>query len=247
MSGIEMVTPAPGTGTVAPLVEGARKLVLSDPEAFDLAVTEIRRRIDAEVAPFLTYAHYIQVKDTESYEGALLVGQKAARFVKRIEELLDPLAGEFYRPWKNTRELIASFTKPLEQIKTAVTDKAKAWDRAEKARVAREQREAEALKQKVADDLAAKGKTEAAAAVMAAEVPVAPAATQKVEGVSTAAHWTWELVDFDAVLRAVCAGSVPKEVLALDTKYLNRIASAVKDTVKWDGLRFFDEGQVRFR
>lgn len=247
MSDIELVQGPAETGPVAPLVEGARKLVLSDPEAFDLAVEEIRRRIDAEVAPFLAYAKAIEVTDATTYEGALLVGQKAARFIKRIEQLLTPLADEFYRPWKNSRELIATFTKPLEQIKTGVTDKAKTWDRAEKARVAREQAEAEALKRKVADDLAAKGKPEAAAAVMAAEVPVAPAATQKVEGVSTAAHWTWELTDFDALLRAVVAGSVPKEVLAVDAKYLNRIASAVKDTVKWDGLRFFDEGQVRFR
>lgn len=257
---VELVTegaapqPLP-TGPVAPLVEQARALVLSDKATFDAAIEQIKARINAEIGPFVEEAKNLKVTDKQTAEDALCVGKKATAFIRRITDLLDPLKQDFHRPWKQASALINALTGDLEQIKDSLSKQVTKFTREEKER---ERKEAEAAAQAridAAKTLVDAGKPAAAREMISRPLEVPTAEKPKVDGTTLKENWTWQLTgdtereqaaSFVLLIAAVASGRVPVDALDVNRAWLTAQAKHQKGAMKYPGVTVYDAGSVAY-
>lgn len=80
--------------------------------------------------------------------------------------------------------------------------------------------------------------------------PVAPpvaAVVPKSKGVSVKANWTYRITDKAAFIRAVVDGTIPLDAVVENATYLRGKAKVDKNTLRWPGVSFYDEGSMSVR
>lgn len=250
-----------GRGTIAPFVDRARELVLSDKATFEANLEAVRVAVEAEVAPFVKTMTDLTVTDAETYAAALKHRARAVAFVKRIDALLDPLKKDFWTPYKRVGKLIDTLTAGLSSEREAIDRRAYRWNQDEKERIRKEneaaqkkaddeRRAAEDAKRAVSQDLVGKGKTAAALEVLQTPVEVPPPVMQsaeapKVEGTAAVENWQWEGTDLGALVQGIIQHTVPLEAVTWNGPVITKAAKQMKQALGWPGVRVWDAGTFR--
>ncbi len=239
-----------GRGTIAPFVDRARELVLSDKATFEANLEAVLVAVEAEVAPFVKTMTDLTVTDAETYAAALKHSARAVAFVKRIDALLDPLKKDFWTPYKRVGKLIDTLTAGLSSAREAIDRRAYRWNQDEKDRIRKENEAAEDAKRAVAQDLVGKGKTAAALEVLQTPVEVPPPVMQsaeapKVEGTAAVENWQWEGTDLGALVQGIIQHTVPLEAVTWNGPVITKAAKQMKKALGWPGVRVWDAGTFR--
>lgn len=66
-------------------------------------------------------------------------------------------------------------------------------------------------------------------------------AVPKADGVSFRDNWKGRITDFPLAVLAVANGDIPHDVLMANESNLNQLARAMKDTVKYPGIEFYND------
>jgi hypothetical protein len=60
-------------------------------------------------------------------------------------------------------------------------------------------------------------------------------------GISTRANWKCRIVDLNKLVSAIASGKAPLDLVTLDQSVANKYAKAVRNTLKIDGLEFYND------
>lgn len=202
-----------------------------------------------EVMPVLEAAKALQVVDEDGYLQAMELGRQCDSRAKRVEAIWAEAKSKSYSAYKSILDTINSFTKPLQEAKKLIGQKAYTWKRteeekrrAEEARLREEAlRKAEEERLREASRLAAEGKEEQADLVLEEPVIVeAPKveAVSKVENAAIRENWQFRIIKEAAIPREYC---VPDKVK------IGKVVKALKGETKIPGVEVYDIGTVAFR
>jgi hypothetical protein len=205
-------------------------------EAQNQAVA-LRQEIDA-----------LQVVDRGSYELANAINKRAYDGKKAFHAWFDPIDDAS----KKQRQAVIAQGKKIDEpfdyaIKTT-GDRSAKWMREEQARADAIRREAEAIARKKAEDEAlanAQRLQDAGMSDLAETVLSAPVAVQKIfvpepikaEGVFYTDHFSAEVVDLLALVKAVAEGRQPISYLDANMTALNGVARSAKESANIDGVK----------
>ncbi len=216
-------------------------------------------QIRAEVRPILDAARAIAVTDEATYGEAMVLGAECAKRAARVEDLFKPSKDAAHRAWKTITSTVASLVDPLNEAKKLCTTKATRWRQAEQARRQAEQRAAEDVARKAAEETrlrAAVTLEQSGAPALAAQVleaPVVAAPVEKAAAIRSEVkevyreNWQVEVTDFDALVQAVGRRNVDLDVLSPNMTVLKARAKALKANLVLPGVRVWDEGTIGFR
>lgn len=73
------------------------------------------------------------------------------------------------------------------------------------------------------------------------EYAIARKNAPEAEGVHLKSQWKAECVDTMALLKAIMANNAPADLISIDNKRLNAMAESLKDTLKLDGVKVWEE------
>ena len=202
-----------------------------------------------EVAPVLEAAKALQVVDEDSYLQAMELGRQCDSRAKRVEAIWSEAKSKSYAAYKSILDTIGSFTKPLQEAKKVIGQKAYTWKREEDEKRRREearlreeaQQRAEEERLREASQLAAEGKEEQADQVLEKPIIVEAPKIERVSKVENAAmreNWQFEIVDENAI---------PREYLIPDRVKIGKVVKALKGETKISGVKVFDIGSVAFK
>lgn len=213
----------------------------------DLMVAE--KDLEKEIAPVLSVAREIVVKDSATYEMAGQSVKELTSLEKKIKEFWAP---EKEMASKLHKSLVAKEKAMLDPVgveKSAKVSSMRAWqDEQERARrAAQALAEAEAKKRAEEAALAhavaleAAGDKAGSEAVLSAPVvapPVyIPPTTPTGYGQFTKKTWKADVFDLMALVKAIAAGTAPIQSVQADTVFLNQQARALKSAMNISGVR----------
>jgi len=198
------------------------------------------------VPPVVSQAQQMTVESVEDYEMAGSFLQLIARRRKQIEEVFDPIVSKAHGTWKEACNQRTKLIDPLEEAKTFVNGKLRAFDaeqdrirRQEEARlaeIAKKQRDDDAIKE--AESLKAAGEHELAemALQVAAEAPapvvVLPSSTPKMSEMQSRVTWKFRIVN---------EALVPREFMSPDEKKIGAVVRSQKSMAKIPGIEIYSE------
>lgn len=246
----------------------------------------------------LDQAKTLKVLDGDSYERAGELAKTFAGMIKDAEAHFDPDIAAAHNLHRSLCDKKNTFLAPLQAALAALKEGASSWWRTEEQKRLVKQRE---LEQQQIDAAAAvsqnlemnakaeeaRGDLESAryfrreASAVTAEalttLPVVPASTPRVKGVTNREKWVATVFDPAALVAGVArpiilrellaafkaeqptnvgewlegrlieSADVPPQAVVPDLKYLGARARTDKDTLQWPGVRFFDEGSMAVR
>lgn len=217
-------------------------------EAIKTEIPEEVNSLVSESQKLLADAKSFQITTAHEYD---LAGTDLKRIKDRMREL-DAQRKELTRPLDAAKKKIMDFfRKPEQFLKDAesVYKRSMLSFQAEQQRKAREEqerlrrlqqaeqerlaREAEALEQ-AGDHATANAIIEQAATMPEAIVPVEQV---KVDGVKTRTTWTAELIDKQAVIKAVAEGEIPMVALEVNMTFFRQQAVSLKDAFNYPGIK----------
>lgn len=207
--------------------------------------------IRSEGLSIVEQAEALQVTDPASFALAGHLRQMGARFKKRVIEFCAPTIAAGLAAHRAALAQQATLLEPAEQVEHILRPRVIAYEQ-EQQRIAREAREAAERERRMLEEEA---RLEAALTAEAAgdhreadrvlESPVAPIVfaappvvnVPKAEGTSFRDHWTAEVTDFRALVRAAADGEAPLTVLQADQKVLNGMARTHRGELAIPGVR----------
>lgn len=68
-----------------------------------------------------------------------------------------------------------------------------------------------------------------------------------IDGISTRDNWKAEVTDLPALVKAVAEGKAPMTMIQADTKVIGQMARALKGSVKYPGVRFYNDKTIAAR
>lgn len=206
------------------------------------------KRIEREAAPLIERAKAFEIKDDATYE-------EAGGFVVQIKEKIQQVK-EFFAPMKDQafkahRTICDKESQVIglyeEAIKIVNRPLIEYWKR--KERVCREEearllgqmkKEEEEARLREAEELEKAGEHEAAEQVISQETvvapPILPRATPKVKGLAMEDFYFGEIVNKDALIKAVLDKKVPQAAIIWDMGFINRQANAMGPNLNWPGV-----------
>jgi hypothetical protein len=205
-----------------------------------------------EKAEIQTTTQALQVVDQESYNFADQIAARCARAIKKIETDCAPAIEAAHKAHKAALAQRDNWIAPIKTLKADIDAKMKTWWRKEQERLEqirryeeeKARREAEERALEEAQALEDMGFTDAADEILAAPV-VTPTIhiqePQKGAGVSYRENWKAEVVDINALIKAIAAGLAPAAYLMPNESALNAAAKAFKGTVQIPGVVFKTE------
>ena len=209
------------------------------------------RELEVKAKSLESEARALVVASEEDYRAADRFGRAAKALLAEIDAAFDPIIEQAHKTHKQAIEQKKKQAEPVETVKRIVAAKMGEWYRAEQARIAEERRKAEAEARRRADEEALRVAEELAAAGMneAAEVALCEPVVERVvvqeapklDGVSYRETWSAEILDFDALVRAVAAGEASSAYLLPNTTALNADARTHKSALKVPGVRVRSE------
>lgn len=135
---------------------------------------------------------------------------------------------------------MAAFTREQERLRLEQQRKAEEAARKERERLERRAaKAAEKGQEDKAFELQAQAET--------VHPPVVAFEKPQARGVSVRQNWKAEVVDFQALVRAVAEGKAPARLLKVDQTELNKLAKALQDELSYPGVRAYAEDVVAAR
>ena len=190
----------------------------------------------------------LQVVDRTSYELANAINKRAYEGKKAFHSWFDPIDDAS----KKQRQAVIAQGKKIDEpfdyaIKTT-GDRAAKWMREEQAKADAVRREAEAVARKKAEDEALKnaqrlqdaGMNDLAEVILSAPVEVEKVRIPepaKAEGVYYTDHFSAEVVDLMALVKAIAEGRQPITYIEANMTALNGIARSAKEAANIDGVK----------
>ena len=164
----------------------------------------------------------------------------ATQVLKEIKALLGQLTEDrmtVVRPLREAIKNLDSLIKPsidvLKDLQTHLKDNLRDYMAIEEART-----------QKQLEDIRENSETMQLGELQEALVEVSrPQATH--QHLSTAANWRAEVVDLEAVVRAVAAGDLPADILKIDLPKAHKFARSVREAREIHGLRIKNNVSIR--
>jgi len=222
-------------------------MVIDSQETYDLAADELKA---------------IKSKAKTLEEQRTAITGPINKALKAVNDLFRAPGAYLEQAEAIIKRKMIGYTTEQERIAAEQRRKAEAAIRAEQARIAKEAAEREAAAQAEAAKLIEAGDAEKAAEVQAeaaieaaslaatAQVmtaPVAAPAVAKVSGVSMRSAWKAECTDKAALVAFVAANPQFLNLLDVNTSALNQMAKAMRETMKIDGVRVYEEKQLASR
>jgi hypothetical protein len=213
------------------------------------------KKLDPSKSPLLARAHSIEIRTMEDLEecSELLSGLKDLR--KKIEEYHRPnikKASELHK------SLIAGMNRQLAMIDPAIdalggeNGKIQAFlAEQERERIRKEAEMNAALRDSVDGVLEDVRKAlgddgaDLVSRSMAVGIASIPSAEERLVGVRVQKTWKAEVMEFETFLSAILAGTIPKNVLEVNSGVMNRYAQRFDGCVEWPGVRFYQVSDLR--
>jgi hypothetical protein len=217
----------------------------------------VHKEIEQDIQPLLSNAKSIAegVQSQEGYDvaGAYLLRLKDIR--KRLTEALEPFVKAAHEAWKMARKRADSYYDPVDQAESIVKPAMAAWWEEEERKRLLAQQEAELAAKKAEEDRILQeaehaeqaGERGAAQAILETPVSVPPVilpGASQVKGVSMRELWSFEIVDFKALVQAVARGEVSIAALQPNREFLGQQARSLKGELKYPGVRVFSVKSV---
>jgi len=214
------------------------------------------KEVEALASTLLATSQQMHIATVTDYEHAGDLLKQIKGRAKAIEEQRVELTKPINQALRKINDL---FGRPLDLLKkaeAALKSSMLAYQQAQERKRREEElrlqelaRKEEARLRKLAEAKAvkaeAKGETDKAEeireSVQSIPVPTVQVETPKVAGISTRTIYRAEVFDLMALLNAVVAGVVPTEAILPNDKYLSQTARALKDAMKWPGVRVLSE------
>lgn len=224
------------------------------------------KELAAAAEQLVVSATALAITDAASYENAAEFGKGIKSLQKRIVDFFAPMKKKAHESWKQICDTERRELTPTEKAEQIVKAKMLVFQRSERQRQDDELRQRELSARKLEEDrrieealdLDESGDRAGAENLLSApvetpvlRVPIAPA--PKIAGVATVKRWTFdENVDLAAVLRHVVgvpAGQAlahPEllRVVAVDTKVVRQLVTAMRDSFHVPGIRAYESDSV---
>lgn len=212
--------------------------------------------INADLAPgtiaLLSKAEGVSISiiDAETYENAAAELAK----VKAVSKKIDEERKELTRPYDDAKAEVMAYVRPFTEALARVEGELKrgliAYETEQEnkrklaeAEAAERARKAQDALQNRAEKAEASGHVEKAEALreqattMVYAAPASVAAPPKVKGLSSKKTYTAEVTDLMELVKAVAEGRAPIKALQADQKFLNQMATAMKDDYSIPGTK----------
>ena len=230
-------------------------------------MTEIKNEIaviENEANLVLIKAKSFTIETQQDYDMAAVFIRGVKGLQKKVEETFKPIVSKAHAAWKEAKDQENKHIKPLQEAEEIVKKVSISWyeeqeririDQERKAReeaVAAENKRKAELERQAANH-EAKGNTEKAEErrAQAEQVYVAPvpvtATAVKAEGQSIKENWKAEVTDLMALVKAVAQGRAPIKFLQADMVAINKQARATKNSMNFDGVKFYSENNMAVR
>jgi len=229
----------------------------------DMQLTKENRELfDKEINPVVQRANGLVVKTQAESLCAqeYLIAIKST--AKAVHEKFDPPVKAAHTAWKAAKELYNFFTQPFDQAEVIIKSKIVAFETEAEKKRQEEARKEEAKRneaerkrkeelERQAKAAEEKGKTEKADALRekaATQTPIPlfiPPIAEKAKGVCLSKIWKGEVIDLQALCKAIGAGQVSTNLITANQSAINAMAKGVKDMMPIPGIRFYEETQVR--
>lgn len=190
----------------------------------------------------------IQITNPETYRraGDLLVALKDMD--KAIRNYFRPLKESAHKAWqsicKRETEELSKIKKPISYLNEQMTlyNIAEEKKRQEELiRITAElQKQEEARRLELAEQLEKAGNTEEAEAILTEDIfipkPMVEKTTPKINGLTLTTTWKWRVID---------ANIIPREYLKIDEAKINSVVKALKDNANIPGIEVYPEQTMR--
>lgn len=206
--------------------------------------------LEQQVNPIVAQATAFAITSAATYEDGGAFLKRVAVAKRTVTEFFDPLVKRAHELHKSLTAARGRLTGPLElaegTVKRRMADYQQEQERIRRAEELRLQEIARAAEQKRRDAeveaLAQQGRDQEALELIDAPIPVAPialpAATPKVQGVSTRKVWRFEVVN--SLL-------IPREFLIVSEQLIRQRVNALGDRANIPGVRVWADSQVAVR
>ena len=230
---------------------GVRKLV-----TVDVAVEQEQVAVATEALALPDQARAHRVEDADTLAVANQFFVMCHQMEKKIDKTFDPLCKATNEAHKAATKAKADAKAPVTEAKGIVRSEIESYNeiqrdiRAARERAAQEeaQRKAETEQIAKAASLEAQGHRELAAQVLDAPVVVPvialPTVKEEVRGATFVEVWHAEVLDMNALLRAILSGAAPMEAIMPNDKIINNLAK-MKGAVQWAGVRVWSTQDLR--
>lgn len=227
------------------------------------ALTPAEQKIREEGEAFIANANALAIINADSYTNAVEFGKAIKRSINDVETYFDPLIVPQRASLQALYDRKNSHIHPREAAVEIVKRKAIEWQRAERDRLAEEQRQRDALQRSLDEErrlaeaiaLEAEGDDAGAAEVLDevpppsfTPVPVRP--TPKVAGAAATKRWTFdeEAVDIAGVIKHIAG--VPQDqklahpelacILKLNTKAIQQLITPQREHFNVPGIHAYE-------
>lgn len=214
--------------------------------------------LESEANVVLNKAIVFTIKTQQDYDSAAIFIRGVKGLKKKVEETFRPIVTKAHAAWKEAKDKENKHLQPLQEAEQIVKKCSLAWyeeqeaERLKNERIEREKADAIERKRKAelnqqADNWEAKGNTQKAderrAAADQVFIPPAPVmpTVKKAEGQAIKENWKAEVTDLKSLVLAVAQGRAPLNFLQADIVVINKQAKATKDSMNFDGVKFYAE------
>lgn len=222
--------------------------------------SEEQKQAKQEISLVESMAKDLIVKTPEQSQEAQGVLKKIKIKKAEFHEKFDPPVRSAHKAWKSAKELYNFFLQPFDRAERTIKQKVLAFEnereRAARQKAREEQAKAESAERKKREALErkakaaeAKGQMEKAEALRDSSekeysAPVAPVCAPDpivAKGPSFREVWKGQVLDVEALMKAILDKRAPQNLLIVDQSALNSFAKGVKDTLPVPGVKFYSE------
>ena len=211
--------------------------------------TQDVEQVEQQGLVLVQQAEEIAVRDPATFQEAGGFLRQIAGYLKRVGEVFDPIVDAAHKAHKVAVDQRKKMLEPAQVAERILKGQMAVYEQAERERVAREQRAADAERRRLEDEarlaVAASPESQGKPVAAAAGLPAPPAmpiftppvtAVPKAEGISFRDKWSAEVVDPMALIKAVANGEAPANLVIPDQQALNRLAGALKGEMRVPGV-----------
>jgi hypothetical protein len=230
------------------------KTIVQKTVSTELVIIPDTKKIDQKAMSAIEFSNEISIVNNELYEIAAeyLLGLKSLE--NEIEETFDPVIKSTHSAWKSALAAKAKHFEPVEAAVKIIKAKMGTYQvEAEKrARLEQEEFKRQALEEDEkdraarAESLIASGRPEEALLLLEGESEAPPVVLQssgapRAEGIQTREVWKGEVVDLEALVKAVAAGTAPIALLEPCQSKINGMVKMLGKELKIPGIRVYSE------
>lgn len=230
------------------------KTIVQKTVSTELVIIPDTKKIDQKAMSAIEFSNEISIVSNELYEIAAeyLLGLKSLE--NEIEETFDPVIKSTHSAWKSALAAKAKHFEPVEEAVKIIKGKMGTYqvEAEKKARIEQEQLKRLAIEEEEkdraakAESLIVAGRPEEALLLLEGEleapaVVLGPTNAPRAEGIQTREVWKAEVVDFEALVKAVAAGTVPITLLEPCQPKINAMAKMLGKELKIPGIRVYSE------